>query len=248
MAAPPLSACIGRQPRRGPDGAPVHHERHRPEQTPLYRGVQQQHAMTFIAQAEDAAGADLPLFVEVEFKNFLERRFRRTSSCACAKATATTTGRSPSEASGAALAPLSHRLRSSGPAEGAHGAGREVQACGLQARPLRRHRRCQPARCRSLWHRRPPCTGIAVPQHHPPGPAACGWSSPSRHRTSVRARPRHRPCVLPAARYASWRAPGPGFPLASIHITSAPLNDGAGSRRAQYSHRSRARRHCWRAP
>ena len=59
------------QPQRAPDGAPVHCERHRPEQTTLYRLVQQ-HAATFIAQAEDAAGADLPQFVKDEFDAFLE--------------------------------------------------------------------------------------------------------------------------------------------------------------------------------
>jgi len=36
--------------------APVHYERHRPEQTTLYRLVQQ-HAATFFAEAEAAAGA-----------------------------------------------------------------------------------------------------------------------------------------------------------------------------------------------
>ena len=51
------------QPRRAPDGAPVHYERHRPEQTTLYRLVQQ-HAATFFEQAEAAAGADLPQFVK----------------------------------------------------------------------------------------------------------------------------------------------------------------------------------------
>ena len=51
--------AIGRQPQRAPDGAPVHYDRHRPEQTTLYRLVQH-HDATFIAQAEDAAGADLP--------------------------------------------------------------------------------------------------------------------------------------------------------------------------------------------
>ena len=45
--------AIGRQPQRAPNGAPVHFERHRPEQTALYRLVQQ-HAATFIAQAEEA--------------------------------------------------------------------------------------------------------------------------------------------------------------------------------------------------
>ena len=63
--------AIGRQPQRAPDGAPVHYERHRPEQTTLYRLVQQ-HAATFFAQAEDAAGADLPQFVKDEFDAFLE--------------------------------------------------------------------------------------------------------------------------------------------------------------------------------
>ena len=48
--------AIGRQPQRAPDGASVHYERHRPEQTTLYRLVQQ-HAATFFAQAEDAAAS-----------------------------------------------------------------------------------------------------------------------------------------------------------------------------------------------
>ncbi|MDP3614068.1 MAG: hypothetical protein Q8R98_19680 [Rubrivivax sp.] len=66
--------ATGRQPcagQRAPDGAPVHCERHRPEETTLYRLVQQ-HAATFFAQAEDAAGADLPQFVKDEFEAFLE--------------------------------------------------------------------------------------------------------------------------------------------------------------------------------
>jgi hypothetical protein len=63
--------AIGRQPQRAPDGASVHYERRRPEQTTLYRLVQQ-HAATFFAQAEDAAGADLPQFVKDEFDAFLE--------------------------------------------------------------------------------------------------------------------------------------------------------------------------------
>ena len=63
--------AINRQPRRVPDGAPVHYERHRPEQTTLYRLVQQ-HAATFFEQDEAAAGADLPQFVKDEFDAFLE--------------------------------------------------------------------------------------------------------------------------------------------------------------------------------
>ena len=49
--------AIGRQPRRAPtDGAPVHYERHRPEQTTLYR-LEQQHAATFFSEAGAAGGA-----------------------------------------------------------------------------------------------------------------------------------------------------------------------------------------------
>ena len=63
--------AIGQQPQRAPDGAPVHYERHGPEQTTVYRMVQQ-HAATFFAQAEDVAGADLPQFVKVKFDAFVE--------------------------------------------------------------------------------------------------------------------------------------------------------------------------------
>ena len=57
--------AIGRQPQHAPGGRPVQCERHRPEQTTLYRLVQQ-HAATFFAQTEAAAGADLPQFVKTE--------------------------------------------------------------------------------------------------------------------------------------------------------------------------------------
>ena len=63
--------AIGRQPHRAPDGAPVHYARHRSEQTTLYRLVQQ-HATTFFAEVEAAAGADLPQFGKDEFDAFLE--------------------------------------------------------------------------------------------------------------------------------------------------------------------------------
>jgi len=63
--------AIGRQPKRAPDGVPVHCERHRPELTTLYRLVQQ-HAATFIAETEMATGPDLPQFVKEEFDAFLE--------------------------------------------------------------------------------------------------------------------------------------------------------------------------------
>ena len=48
--------AIGRQPQRAPDGAALHYERHRPEQTTLYRLVQQ-HAASFIAHTEASTGA-----------------------------------------------------------------------------------------------------------------------------------------------------------------------------------------------
>ena len=64
-------APSGRQPKRAPDGDPIQYERHRPKLTTLYRLVQQ-HAATFFAQAEDAAGADLPPFVKDEFDALLE--------------------------------------------------------------------------------------------------------------------------------------------------------------------------------
>jgi hypothetical protein len=55
--------AIGRQLHRAPDDARVDYERRRPEQTTLYQLVQQ-HAATFFAEVEAAAGADLPQFVK----------------------------------------------------------------------------------------------------------------------------------------------------------------------------------------
>ena len=55
--------AIGRQVHRAPDGAPLHYERHRPEQTTLYRLVQQ-HAAPFFVQVESATGASLPQLVK----------------------------------------------------------------------------------------------------------------------------------------------------------------------------------------
>jgi hypothetical protein len=43
--------AIGREPQRAPNGAPLHYERHRPEQTTLYRLVRR-HAASFIAHIE----------------------------------------------------------------------------------------------------------------------------------------------------------------------------------------------------
>ena len=63
--------AVGRPPQRAPDGAPIHYERHRPEQTTLYRLVQQ-HAAGFIAHTEASTGAELPRFIKDEFDAFLE--------------------------------------------------------------------------------------------------------------------------------------------------------------------------------
>ncbi len=51
--------AIGRQPQWAPDGAPVHYERRRPEQSALYRLVQQ-HSASFIAHTEASTGGELP--------------------------------------------------------------------------------------------------------------------------------------------------------------------------------------------
>ena len=45
-----------------PDGAPPHYERHRPEQTTLYRLVKQ-HAASFIEHTEASTGSELPQFM-----------------------------------------------------------------------------------------------------------------------------------------------------------------------------------------
>ena len=63
--------AIGRQPQRAPDGVPIHYERHRPEQTTLYRLVQQ-HAASFITHIEASTGAELPRFIKDKFDAFLE--------------------------------------------------------------------------------------------------------------------------------------------------------------------------------
>jgi hypothetical protein len=63
------------QPPRVPDGAAVPYERHRPEQTTLYRLVQQR-AASIIAHTEARTGAELPRFIKDELDAFLESRRR----------------------------------------------------------------------------------------------------------------------------------------------------------------------------
>ena len=57
--------------QEAPDGAPLDYERHRPEQTTLYRLVQK-HAARFFAHTEASTGSELPRFIKDEFDAFLE--------------------------------------------------------------------------------------------------------------------------------------------------------------------------------
>jgi hypothetical protein len=63
--------AVGRPPQRAPASAPLHYERHLPEQTTLYRPVKQ-HAASFIAHTEANTGSELPRFIKGEFEAFLE--------------------------------------------------------------------------------------------------------------------------------------------------------------------------------
>ena len=53
------------------DDTPLHYERHRPEQTTMYRVVQQDTA-SFIAHTETRTGCELPGLIKDEFDAFLE--------------------------------------------------------------------------------------------------------------------------------------------------------------------------------
>jgi hypothetical protein len=57
--------------RRAPDGAPVHHKRHRPEQTMLYH-LAQQHAASLIAHTEAGTGSALARFIKDGFAAFVQ--------------------------------------------------------------------------------------------------------------------------------------------------------------------------------
>jgi hypothetical protein len=56
--------------QRAPIGNPVYYERRRPEETTLYRLVQE-HIESFLAQVEAESGVALPEFVKAEFDAFL---------------------------------------------------------------------------------------------------------------------------------------------------------------------------------
>jgi hypothetical protein len=62
---------MGQAAQRAPSSNPVHYERRRPEETVLYRLVQE-HLETFLAQVEAETGASLPEFIQEEFDAFLE--------------------------------------------------------------------------------------------------------------------------------------------------------------------------------
>ena len=63
--------ALGQQPLNVSGGARIHYERHRPEESTLYRLVQQ-HVASFFTQVEEATGTGLPKFVKDEFDAFLE--------------------------------------------------------------------------------------------------------------------------------------------------------------------------------
>ena len=58
----PIVQAIGRLPRRSSDGVSVNYERHRPDQTTLYR-LLQEHAAPFIALTEASTGDELQCFL-----------------------------------------------------------------------------------------------------------------------------------------------------------------------------------------
>lgn len=58
--------ATAQKPQRAADGALLHYEHYRPEQTTLYRLVQQ-HAASFIADTAAGTGAELPRFIKGEF-------------------------------------------------------------------------------------------------------------------------------------------------------------------------------------
>jgi len=60
---------MGEALQRAPAATPVHYEPRRPEETTLYRLVQEK-LETFLAQVETESGSGLPKFVKDEFDGF----------------------------------------------------------------------------------------------------------------------------------------------------------------------------------
>ena len=92
--------AVVQQSQRAPDGAPLHYERHCPEQTTLYRLVQQQHAASFIANTEASTGAELPRSISIETPSSNAASWP-TASGGCAAASADKKSCWPSLASAA---------------------------------------------------------------------------------------------------------------------------------------------------
>jgi hypothetical protein len=99
----PIVQAIGRQPQRAPDGAKLQYECHRPEQSTLYRLVQQ-HAASFIPHAEASTGGELPGSSRTSPTASLSPTSGPMASSGCAAASAARTSCWPSTASGAGSA------------------------------------------------------------------------------------------------------------------------------------------------
>ncbi len=94
---------IGRQSCRLPDGDRVQYERHRPEQTTLYRLVQA-HAATFSPRSKPQRRPVFPSSSRTSSKHSSNAASWPTVSCTCAAATVGTTSWWRSRANGAAFA------------------------------------------------------------------------------------------------------------------------------------------------
>ena len=99
---------MGQAAQLVPARTSVHYERRRPEETTLYRLVQE-HAESFSAHIEAETGANLPQFVKDEFDAFLDCGILAHGFLGCAVGTAPTRSWSPSRASGAGFAPRAGR-------------------------------------------------------------------------------------------------------------------------------------------
>ena len=78
---------MGQAAQLAPARNAIHYERRRPEETTLYRLVQE-HAESFFAHVEAETGASLPEFVKEELTPFSNAAFSRTVFCGYAAGTA----------------------------------------------------------------------------------------------------------------------------------------------------------------
>jgi len=197
--------AIGRQPQRAPDGAPVHDERHRAEQTTLCLLVRQ-NAASFIAHTEASTGAELPRFIKDEFDAFLACGILahgflrlRCGECGHDKLLAFSCKRRgfcPSCGARRMSQTAAHLVDHVIP----HVPVRQwVLSLPIPLRlllaaepelvtPVRRHRRFQPACRRAGRSTRLQAAGAAVPLHHPAG--AVRRAGATQRRRPVRGRDR----------------------------------------------------------